>query len=472
MTPEHNQFVLSTAYHSGWINLDQYHAAEAALQAMPHLSGIDFLLEQAIINPEQAESLRQALNPATPAVESADAQSAAVQADAALMKPRIRAEPTPAPAESGQPETRAHVEVTDEKGLPDGLGITELLRLGFDAGASDVHIGVGAPALMRRHGTLQPLYHGGTVLTSAHTETLVHTFLNPMQIEVLQKSRGIDFSYEIPGLARFRANVVRQRKGHDAVFRIINTTVRTMDELGLPEGLKVLTQYHNGLVLLTGAVGCGKSTTLAAMVQEVNVHRSDHIITLEDPIEYVFVPAGCQITQREVHAHTESFGAALRASLREDPDVIIVGEMRDLETISLAITASETGHLVIATLHTSNAARTLDRVLDAFPVEQQGQIRTMVSESLRGIVSQQLIPRADGTGRVVALEVMVNTPAVANLIREAKTYMLPGIIQTGKKLGMRLMDDSLLELMEQGVISPHEAFDRAEQKKVFEPFLK
>ncbi len=467
MTPEYNEYVLSTAYHSGWINLDQYHAAAAALQAMPDFSAIDFLLEQAMINPGQAEGLRQALNPATTAVEAA-----AVQADAALEQPRAQAEPAPAPAAGGQPETRVEVQAGQAGDLPDGMGITELLRLGFDVGASDVHIGVGAPPLMRRHGTLQPLYHGAPVLTAENTKALVHTFLNAQQLEVLGKSRGIDFSYEIPGLARFRANVVRQRKGHDAVFRIINTVVRTMDELGLPEGLKILTKYHNGLVLITGAVGCGKSTTLAAMVQEVNTHRSDHIITLEDPIEYVYVPAGCQITQREVHAHTESFAAALRASLREDPDVIIVGEMRDLETISLAITASETGHLVIATLHTSNAARTLDRVLDAFPVQQQGQIRTMVSESLRGIVSQQLVPRADGTGRVIALEIMVNTPAVANLIREAKTFMLPGIIQTGKKLGMKLMDDSLLELMEEGVISPHEAFDRAEQKKVFEPFLK
>lgn len=465
MTPEHNEFVLSTAYHSGWINLDQYHAAVAALQAMPHLSAIDFLLEQAIINPAQAEGLRQALNPVTPAVETA-----AVQADSALEKPRAQAEAHPTPAANGH--SHAHVEVTASNNLPDGRGITELLRIGFEVGASDVHIGVGAPPLMRRHGTLQPLYHDAPDLTPAHTEALVHTFLNPLQLEVLEKNKGIDFSYEIPGLARFRANVVRQRKGLDAVFRIINTSVRTMDELGLPDYLKILTQYHNGLVLLTGAVGCGKSTTLAAMVQEINTHRHDHIITLEDPIEYVFVPSGCQITQREVHAHTESFGAALRASLREDPDVIIVGEMRDLETISLAITASETGHLVIATLHTSNAARTLDRVLDAFPVEQQGQIRTMVSESLRGIVSQQLVPRADGTGRVVALEVMVNTPAVANLIREAKTFMLPGIIQVGKKLGMRLMDDSLMELMQEGVITPHEAYDRAEQKKVFEPFLK
>jgi twitching motility protein PilT len=453
MTPEYNEYVLSTAYHSGWINLDQYNAAVAALRAMPHLSAIDFLLEQTIINPGQAEGLRQALEQAISTAKSTTGKIPAVTA-AAAEKPR------------------ADVEVTSSNDLPDGMGIIELLRLGFEAGASDVHVGISAPPLMRRHGTLQPLYHNAPVLTPAHTEALVGTFLNPLQMEALEKNKGIDFSYDVPGLCRFRANVVRQRKGLDAVFRIINTSVRTMDELGLPEQLKVLTQYHNGLVLVTGAVGCGKSTTLAAMVQEVNTHRRDHIITLEDPIEYVFVPAGCQITQREVHAHTESFSAALRASLREDPDVIIVGEMRDLETISLAITASETGHLVIATLHTSNAARTLDRVLDAFPVEQQGQIRTMVSESLRGIISQQLIPRADGNGRVIALEVMVNTPAVANLIRESKTFMLPGIIQTGKKLGMKLMDDSLFELMEKGVISPHEAFDRAEQKKIFEPFLK
>jgi twitching motility protein PilT len=490
MTSEQNQYILSAAYHSGWVTLEQYHGAVAALEAMPHLSAIDFLLEQTIIDAGQAEGLRQALNPVTPAVEVAAVQGdiapeqAPVAAEAQKAAPpplppdaeTQKAAPPPLPPAQQQAPAVSHVEVTGhvagQSDLPDGMGIVELLRLGHTADASDVHIGVGAPPLMRRHGTLQPLYHNAPVLTPENTDALIRTFLNPQQLEVLDKNRGLDFSYSVPGLARFRANVVQQRKGHDAVFRIINTSVRTMDELGLPEGLKVLTQYHNGLVLLTGAVGCGKSTTLAAMVQEINTHRSDHIITLEDPIEYVFVPAGCQITQREVHAHTESFGAALRASLREDPDVIIVGEMRDLETISLAITASETGHLVIATLHTSNAARTLDRVLDAFPVEQQGQIRTMVSESLRGIVSQQLVPKADGTGRVVALEVMVNTPAVANLIRESKTFMLPGIIQTGKKLGMKLMDDSLLELMQEGMITPYEAYDRAEQKKVFEPYLK
>jgi twitching motility protein PilT len=264
---------------------------------------------------------------------------------------------------------------------------------------------------------------------------------------------------------RFRTSVVRQRLGIDLVFRIVNTRVRTMDDLGLPEHLKLLTRYQNGLILVTGPVGSGKSTTLAALVDQINVERKEHIITLEDPIEYVFEPKGCHITQREVHTHTASFGAALRGALREDPDVIMVGEMRDLETISLAITASETGHLVLGTLHTGNASRTLDRLLDVFPVDQQEQIRVMVSESLRGVISQQLIPRADGTGRVLALETLTNTPAVANVIREARTYMLPGIIQTGKKQGMQLMDDSLVALYQGGLISAEEAYARAEQKE-------
>ena len=237
-----------------------------------------------------------------------------------------------------------------------------------------------------------------------------------------------------------------------------------MDDLGLPPQLKLLTQYQNGLVLVTGSVGSGKSTTLAALVDQINGERQDHIITLEDPIEYIIASKGCHVTQREVHTHTHSFSHALRGALREDPDVIMVGEMRDLETISLAITASETGHLVLGTLHTSNAARTLDRVLDVFPTDQRDQIRIMVSESLRGIVSQQLIPRADGTGRALAIEILMNTPAVGNVIRESKTFMLPGIIQTGKKLGMRLMDDSLQELFQTGIISAEEAVYRAEQK--------
>jgi len=301
-------------------------------------------------------------------------------------------------------------------------------------------------------------------LTSDQTLALADGFLSNPQKTQLNERGDADFAYA-NNFARYRTSVVRQRLGVDLVFRIINTKVRTMDELGLPEHLKLLTRYQNGLILVTGSVGSGKSTTLAALVDQVNIERREHIITLEDPIEYVLEPKGCHITQREVHTHTRSFAAALRGALREDPDVIMVGEMRDLETISLAITASETGHLVLGTLHTSNASRTLDRLLDVFPPDQQEQVRIMVSESLRGVISQQLIPRADGQGRVLALEILTNTPAVANVIREAKTFMLPGIIQTGKKQGMQLMDDALIELQSRGLIIADEALARAEQKQ-------
>jgi twitching motility protein PilT len=248
-------------------------------------------------------------------------------------------------------------------------------------------------------------------------------------------------------------------------FRVINTKIRSMEDIGLPlEHLVPLTRYQNGLILVTGSVGSGKSTTLASLVDFVNQDREDHILTLEDPIEYVFESKGCHVNQREVHTHTDSFAKALRGALREDPDVIMVGEMRDLETIQLALTAAETGHLVLGTLHTGNAPRTLDRVLDVFPTDQRGQIRVMVSESLRGVLSQQLVPRMDGSGRVLALELLVNTPAVAHCIREGKTYMLPGVMQTGKNVGMITMDESLRQLYIKGIISREEALFRAEDK--------
>ena len=342
--------------------------------------------------------------------------------------------------------------------------VDQYLAVGQEGGASDVHLGVNAQPLWRLYGNLQPIWPDAPKLTAGDTAALAAGFLTEAQKTQLEERGDVDFAYANE-FGRFRTSVVRQRLGTDLVFRIINTTVRTMDELGLPESLKLLTRFHNGLILVTGSVGSGKSTTLAALVEQVNIERHEHIITLEDPIEYVFHPRGCHITQREVHTHTKSFGAALRGSLREDPDVIMVGEMRDLETVSLAITASETGHLVLGTLHTSNASRTLDRLLDVFPVDQQDQIRVMVSESLRGVISQQLIPRIDGKGRVLALEILTNTPAVANVIREAKTYMLPGIIQTGRKQGMRLMDDSLTRLFDEGLISAQEAYSRSEQKQ-------
>src|SRR5438094_9486603 len=349
--------------------------------------------------------------------------------------------------------------------------VDEYLAIAQEAGASDVHLGVNAPPVWRLHGTLQPIWPDAPRFKAEQTQKLADTFLNDVQ-RVLVKERGdADFAYA-NAKGRYRASVARQRLGTDIVFRIINSRVRTMDELGLPEHLKLLTRYHNGLILVTGSVGSGKSTTLAALVEQVNIERHEHIITLEDPIEYVLEPEGCHITQREVHTHTRSFAAALRGALREDPDVIMVGEMRDLETISLAITAAETGHLVLGTLHTGNASRTLDRLLDVFPPDQQEQIRIMVSESLRGVISQQLIPRADGKGRVLALEILTNTPAVANVIREAKTFMLPGIIQTGKKQGMQLMDDALVDLASRGLIKADKALPRAEQKQATRQHLK
>ena len=349
--------------------------------------------------------------------------------------------------------------------------VDEYLSIAQRAGASDLHLGVNAPPIWRLHGTLRPIWPDAPRLTAQQTAALAEGFLSDARKADVAQRGDADFAYA-NSFGRFRTSVVRQRLGTDIVFRVINTRVRTMDELGLPEHLKLLTRFQNGLILVTGSVGSGKSTTLAALVEQVNIERREHIITLEDPIEYIFEPKGCHITQREVHTHTRSFGAALRGALREDPDVIMVGEMRDLETISLAITASETGHLVLGTLHTGNASRTLDRLLDVFPVDQQEQIRIMVSESLRGIISQQLIPRADGTDRVLALETLTNTPAVANVIREAKTFMLPGIIQTGKKQGMQLMDDALSGLHARGLISADEAYARAEQKQQMRTHLK
>jgi twitching motility protein PilT len=341
--------------------------------------------------------------------------------------------------------------------------VDNYLEIGQKAGASDVHLGVAAPPIWRVHGTLVPMWPDAPVLTGEQTVALAEAFMPEVYKAELNERGDSDFAYENEH-ARYRVSVVRQRLGVEIVFRVINTHVRTMDELGLPEHLKLLTRYQNGLILVTGSVGTGKSTTLAAMIQQVNIERHDHIITLEDPIEYVIHSKNCHVSQREIFTHTESFGTALRAALREDPDVIMVGEMRDLETISLAITASETGHLVLATLHTASASRTLDRLLDVFPTEQQEHIRVMVAESLRGVISHQLIPRKDGTGRVLALEILTNTPAVANVIRENKTFMLPGIIQTGKKQGMRLMDDTLIDLYQRGLISREEAYARAEQK--------
>lgn len=349
--------------------------------------------------------------------------------------------------------------------------VDQYLRLGRDYGCSDVHLATSFPPAWRRFGQLQPIWDDHDPLTAEDTERLARSFLTDREWERLEDKGDIDFAYANEE-GRFRASVVKQRLGLDMVFRIIDSTIRSLEDLNLPmDHLVPLTRYQNGLILVTGSVGSGKSTTLAALVDFINRDREDHILTLEDPIEYTFECKGCHINQREVHLHTESFAKALRGALREDPDVIMVGEMRDLETIQLALTAAETGHLVLGTLHTGNAPRTLDRVLDVFPTDQRGQIRIMVSESLRGILSQQLVPRADGEGRVLALELLVNTAAVSNCIREGKTYMLPGVMQTGKNVGMITMDESLRKLYIAGQISQEEAYYRSEDKVQMSAFF-
>ncbi len=338
--------------------------------------------------------------------------------------------------------------------------VDDYLKIAQQYDASDLHLATGIQPSWRRFGNLQPIWENGAILTADEVERLARGFLTDRNWQIFEERGDADFAYS-NDLGRYRASIVKQRLGWSLCFRVINSQVKSMDDLGLPETLKPLLEYNNGLILVTGGIGSGKSTTLAAMVNEVNAKRHDHIITLEDPVEYLIESQNCHVNQREVYRHTESFARALRASLREDPDVIMVGEMRDLETISLAITASETGHLVLATLHTSSAARTLDRVLDVFPVDQRDQIRQMVSESLRGIVSQQLIPHVNGDRRVLATEILVNSPAVAASIRDGKTFMIPGIMQTGRQVGMMLMDDVLFDLHRSGQISQEQCIMRA-----------
>ena len=346
------------------------------------------------------------------------------------------------------------------------------LKIGIEYDCSDIHLATTSRPTWRRYGSLQPIWEDAASLTAEDTENLVNSFLPKEHWDKLNEKGDVDFAYQTD-FGRFRVSVVRQRLGYDLVFRIITTEIRSIDDLNLPkEHIVPLTRYHNGLILVTGSVGSGKSTTMAALVDFINEDREDHILTLEDPIEYVFKSKNCHINQREVHSHTESFPRALRGALREDPDVIVVGEMRNLETIQLALTAAETGHLVIATLHTGNAPRTLDRILDVFPTDQRSQIRIMVAESLRGVISQQLIPKADGTGRVMALELLVNTAPVAATIRDGKTFMLPGIMQTGKNVGMITMDESIKNLYIAGEISQEEAHFRSEDKKLMESYFK
>ncbi|PKL49617.1 MAG: type IV pili twitching motility protein PilT [Candidatus Riflebacteria bacterium HGW-Riflebacteria-2] len=346
--------------------------------------------------------------------------------------------------------------------------IDDLLRLIVEKQGSDLHLTVGSPPMLRLQGKLWPT--DLPVLTAKETRRLVYQFLNNDQRERFERDLELDISYELERVARYRCNIFLSRLGIGAVFRVIPTEIKTLQDLRLPQVLGDLARRNKGLILVTGPTGSGKSTTLAAMVDQVNNERQDHILTIEDPIEFVHRHKSCIVNQREIGPNTKSFANALRSALREDPDIILVGEMRDYETISLAVTAAETGHLVFATLHTPSAAQSVDRIVDVFPAHQQDQIRTQLADALQGIIAQQLIPTVDGMSRAVALEILINTPAVANLIRDNKTFQLTSIMQTSKQAGMQTMDQSLLDLVKQRKISPQEAYRRAYDKKSFEQY--
>jgi twitching motility protein PilT len=335
------------------------------------------------------------------------------------------------------------------------MDASELLIFAVNQKASDLHLSAGEPPMLRIHGELRKLET--PALTAEQVHKMIYDILNDRQRKTLQETKELDFSIALGEYGRFRVNCFFQQRGGAAVFRSIPSKIHTFEELGLPRICRQIAKNRRGLVLVTGPTGSGKSTTLAAIINHINNDRKEHIITIEDPIEFIHTSINCLINQRELLAHTHSFANALRSALREDPDVILVGEMRDLETIQLALTAAETGHLVFGTLHTTGAAKTIDRIIDVFPTDQQEQVRTQFSESLQAVISQRLFKRRDGTGRVAAVEVMIGTTAIRNLIRESKISQIPSVMQTGQKFGMQTMEAALKDLINRKIISPEEA---------------
>jgi len=348
--------------------------------------------------------------------------------------------------------------------------IDAFFKLMNDQGASDLHLVSGQQPVLRIRGDLERVKF--KTLHNDELKAMLYEIAPEQKVKVYEETGDIDFGYEIPGLARYRANFFTQKYGVAAVFREIPSKIMTAEQLGLPPVVPKLAGLPRGLVVVTGPTGSGKSTTLAAIIDVANRSRKDHILTIEDPIEFVHESASCIVNHREVGTHTESFEAALRGALREDPDIILVGEMRDLETISLAVEAASTGHLVFGTLHTTSAAKTVDRIIEVFPDSGQAQIRSTLADGVRAILAQTLFKRIDIKGRCAALEILIATPAVRNLIRENKTYQIPSMIQTGKKYGMQLLDDAIMDLVEKGYINPDDAYAKANEKARFRPLLK
>jgi twitching motility protein PilT len=427
-------------------------AARAAQDAAP-ISGPDVL--------ELAEPV------AAPAAKAPPAATDAAPASTPTPRPATKApHPTPASEHAGfDPAAGLGLEI--ELPPPDPAyraRLESLLQAAVAAGASDVHFHSQGPILWRIGGEL--IKQDGPPVERGEVEALVSAALTDAERQVAMREGEIDYCLELPGVGRFRANSYRQQRGFDSVYRVVSAQPPTLEELGLPDSLRKFTTYHQGMVLITGPAGCGKSATMAALVNLINEEREEHILCIEDPIEILHPSKKCLVNQRHAGRHTESFARALRGALREDPDVIVIGELRDLETISLAMTAAETGHFVLATLHTNNAVRTINRMIGAFPASEQGQIRTMLSESLRAVISQRLVPRADGQGRAPALELLVLNKAISNLVRDEKTTQIRSSIQTGKSHGMYLLEQSLNEMVEKGTITRDTALRFAEDEKL------
>jgi twitching motility protein PilT len=385
----------------------------------------------------------------TPTVSSSPVSSAMPTPAAA---PRVESRPTPA-APASQPA------VSGGRALEK---MESLLRVLITNKASDLHLRAGSPPMLRASGDIAPIANE-PALSSQDIETMLNAVMLQHNREEFKELNDSDFAHEIPGVARFRGNALRDRKGTGAVFRAIPAAVVTVDQMGISAEVQRLCHLTKGLVLVTGPTGSGKSTTLCALIDLINRTRSDHVITIEDPIEFVHESKKCLITQRHVGVHTSSFKHALRAALREDPDIVLVGELRDLETVSMAIETAETGHLVFGTLHTSTAVSTVDRIIDQFPPDRQAQIRVMLSESLKGVISQVLCKKVGG-GRVAAREIMLSTPSISNLIREGKTFQIPSVLQTSRRLGMVTMNDALVELVDSKQVEPQEAYLKATDK--------